>query len=86
MPQEVIFKYLAGALAFLLAFLFRRVFFRLDDLEKQLQQDRQKQEERYQGVLVSLSKIEVINATMTHLSDQIHAMSSQIEKLMEKVK
>lgn len=86
MSQEMIFKYLAGMLAFLLAFLFRRIFARLDDLDKQQQEDRQKQDERYQGVLVSLTGIDLLKHAVEELSQQIHTMNERLEKLMEKVK
>ena len=86
MPQEMIFKYVAGVLAFLLAFLFRRVFTRLDDLDKQQQLERQKQDERYQGVLVSLTGIDLLKHAVEELSQQIHNMNDRLEKIMEKVK
>lgn len=84
MTIEHMMKYMAGALAFLLVWIFRRVFTRLDDLDKQQQAERQRQDERYQGVLVSLTSIDLLKHSIEGLTQQVTNMNERLDKFMER--
>ena len=86
MTLEMILKYMSGALTFLLVWIFRRVFTRLDDLDQRVQTERSRQDERYQGVQVALTRIDLVNQSIEELSRQFAIMDARLEKLMEKVK